>query len=157
MEQDERDEPRAANDSRKRNPVETRKAATVESKPSLGQRWRDYQPTKAILFWACLASVVLTMLVGFTWGGWVTGGTAQKAADALAKDAVVQRLIPICVAQFDLDPAKAEKVAELDGIEGTRDKNTFVKDQGWTIMPGEEKADRKVENACIKLLLEMSQ
>ena len=74
----------------------------------------------------------------------------------MAKDAVVQRLVPICVAQFDLDPNRAEKVAELGGIEGTREKNTFVKDQGWTIMPGEEKADRKVENACIKLLLEMS-
>jgi hypothetical protein len=128
-----------------------------EKKPSMGQRWSKAQPTKTILFWACLASVVLTIVVGFSWGGWTTGGTAQKTAETMARDAVVQRLVPICVAQFDLDPNKVAKVTELNAIESTREKNTFVKDQGWTIMPGEESADRKVATACTKLLLEMSQ
>ena len=79
MEQDVRDEPRAENDSRKRTPVESGKVATVESKPSLGQRWRDAQPTKTTLFWASLASIVLTIVVGFTLGGWMSAGGAQKA------------------------------------------------------------------------------
>lgn len=73
MEQDVRDEPRPANDSRKRRPVESRKVAPVKSKPSLGQRWRDVQPTKTAVFWACLVCVVLTMVVGFTLGRWMTG------------------------------------------------------------------------------------
>ena len=35
--------------------------------------------------------------VGVGWGGWVTGGTARQTAEAMARDAVVQRLAPICV------------------------------------------------------------
>jgi hypothetical protein len=156
MEQDEREEPRAANDSRKRRPVESRKAATVESKPSLGQRWRDYQPTKAILFWACLASVVLSIFVGFTWGGWVTGGTAQKAAETLARDAVVQRLVPICVEQFNQDPDKALKLDEMSEMTSYKQAQ-YVQEQGWATITGIEKPDRKVASLCTNLLLEMSQ
>ena len=155
MDQDVRDEPRAENDSRKRRPVESRKAATVEKKPSLGQRWRDYQPTKTILFWACLASIVLSIFVGFTWGGWVTAGTAQKAADALARDAVIQRLVPICVDQFNQDPDRVLKLDELSGLTSYK-QTQYVQEQGWATITGIEKPDRKVADACTKLLLEMS-
>ena len=64
------------------------------NKPSPGQRWSDAQPTKTVLFWACVASMVLTMIVGFSWGGWVTGGTARQTAENMARDAVVQALGP---------------------------------------------------------------
>jgi hypothetical protein len=130
--------------------------ATVESKPSLGQRWRDYQPTKTIVFWACLASVVLTIFVGFNWGGWVTGGSAQKTADALARDAVVQRLVPICVEQFNQDPDKALKFDEMNGLTSSRQAQ-YVQEQGWATITGMEKPDRKVASLCTKLLMEMSQ
>jgi len=67
---------------------------------SLGQRWSGARPTKAVVFWLCVASVVVTMIIGFTWGGWVTGGTAQEMAKTMAEDAVVRRLAPICVVRF---------------------------------------------------------
>ena len=76
------------------------------NKPSLGQRWSDARPTKTVLFWSCVASMVLTMIVGFSWGGWVTGGTARQTAETMARDAVVQRLAPICVVQSGRDLAK---------------------------------------------------
>lgn len=158
MEDELRDEPRPANDSRKRVPVESEKVDTVKSverKPSLGQRWRNAQPTKTILFWACLASVVLTIFVGFNWGGWVSAGGAQKAAEAMAKDAVVQRLVPICVAQFGLDPDRVLKFGEMDGMTPSQQAK-YVQDQGWATISGAEKPDRNVASACTKLLLEMS-
>lgn len=158
MEQDERDEPRAANDSRKRTPIELGKATTVktvESKPSLGQRWRDAQPTKTTLFWACLASIILTMVVGFTWGGWVSASGAQKAAETMAKDAVVQRLVPICIAQFSQDPDKVLKLDEMTALTSSQ-RTKYVQDQGWATISGEEKPDRKVVDACTKLLLEIT-
>ena len=79
------------------------------NKPSLGQRWSDAQPTKTVLFWSCVASMVLTMIVGFSWGGWVTGGTARQTAETMARDAVVTRLAPICVVQSGRDPAKGRE------------------------------------------------
>ena len=126
-----------------------------EKKPSLRQRWNDAQPTKKTLFWACLASIVLTMVVGFTWGGWVTAGTAQETAETLAKDAVVQRLAPICVAQFNQDPDGALKLDELSGLTSYK-QGQYVQEQGWATISGVEKPERKVADACTKLLLEMS-
>ena len=60
-------------------------------KLSVGQRWSEAQPTKTLLFWSCVASVIPTMSVGFGWGGRVTSGTARATAQTIAHDAVVQR------------------------------------------------------------------
>ena len=79
-------------------------------KRSVGQRWSEARPTKTLLFWACVASAVFTMIVGFSWGGWVTGGTAQQTAETMARDAVVQRLAPICVVQSARDLGKGQKL-----------------------------------------------
>jgi len=119
---------------------------------SMGQRWREAQPTKTMTFWACIASVVLTMIVGFAWGGWVTGGTAQKMADTRADDAVTKRLAPICVVQFQRDPGKVQKLVALHGTDSWQ-RDGYVEKQGWATMPGEEKSDSKVAEACAQLLV----
>jgi hypothetical protein len=121
-------------------------------KISVGERWRSVQPTKAMAFWSCVASIILTMIVGFGWGGWVTGGTAQKMAETLANDTVVQRLAPICVVQFNRDPAKEKKLTELKGTDSWQ-RDGYVEKQGWATMPGAEKPERNVAEACAKLLL----
>ena len=119
---------------------------------SMGQRWRETQPTKTMTFWACIASIVLTMIVGFAWGGWVTGGTAQKMADTRADDAVTKRLAPICVVQFQRDPGKVQKLVALQGTDSWQ-RDGYVEKQGWATMPGEEKSDSKVAEACAQLLV----
>ena len=128
------------------------KRAEQQRKASMGERWRDAQPTKTMAFWSCLGSIVLTMIVGFGWGGWVTGGTAQKMAETLADDTVVKRLAPICVVQFNQDPGKEKKLTELKGTDSWQ-RDGYVEKQGWATMPGEQKADRNVAEACAKLLL----
>lgn len=155
MDQEERNEPRASNDSRSRAPVQPAKETPVESKPGLKQRWRDAKPTKSTVAWACVISVILTIVVGFTWGGWVTAGSAQSAAETMAKDAVVQRLVPICVSQFNMDPDKVLKLDELTALTSYQ-QGAYVRDQGWATISGEEKPDRKVADACTDLLLEMT-
>ncbi len=156
MEPNMRDEPRPSNDSRARPPVEAIKVEVVASKPSLGERWRALQPSKTILVWACLASVVLTIVIGFTVGGWMTAGGAQEAAATLAKAAVVDRLAPICVAQFNQDP---ESVTKLDAMNAMTayGRTQYVQEQGWATITGDEKPDRKVADACLAMLLEMNQ
>ena len=51
----------------------------------LQQRWQAYHPSKAALFWSCVGCVVVALIIGFTWGGWVTGGTATKMAEKAAR------------------------------------------------------------------------
>jgi hypothetical protein len=148
---------RPANDSRKRAPVPEQKenpVKSVEGKPGLGQRWKNLQPTKSHLVWACLATAILTMIIGFNWGGWVPGSTAQENGAAMAKEAVIQRLVPVCVAQFGLDPNKEAKLVELNEKTTSYQQSQFVRDQGWATISGVEKPDPKVANACAKLLIE---
>jgi len=121
-------------------------------KVSLGQRWNQTRPTKTIVFWSLIAAMVLTMIVGFTWGGWVTGGTAQKMAAGAAQNAVVQRLVPMCVLQFNQDAAKDRKLTELKAA-GTWVRGDYVKKQGWATMSGEAKPDSQVADACAKVLI----
>ena len=127
-----------------------------EKKLSFGQRWREAQMKKTGVFWSLVAVVVVTMIIGFAWGGWVTGGTAEKIAEEMAEDAVVLRLAPICVFQFNQDPEKDQKLKELKETSNWK-RGDFVEEQGWATMPGEEKPDNKVADACANLLIAMSQ
>jgi hypothetical protein len=135
---------------------ERRKKVEQEKKVSYRQRWDKARATKKVVFWAIIGSIVLTMIVGFNWGGWVTGSTAQKMSVAMAQDAVVQRLAPICVVQFNQDPEKAQKLIEFNGVKNYQ-RDDYVKDQGWATMPGEDQPDSKVADACAKLLVEINQ
>lgn len=120
-------------------------------KVTLGDRWREVRLTKTAVFWSCVASMVLTMIVGFAWGGWVTGGTAQTMADKIAQDAVVKRLAPICVLQFNRDPGKDQKLKELTATDSWQ-KSDYVEKQGWATMPGEEKPDSNIASECARLI-----
>jgi hypothetical protein len=124
-------------------------------KRSVGQRWSEAQPTKTVAFWCCVASAVLTMIVGFGWGGWVTGGTARTTAETMANDAVATRLAPICVVQSGRDPGKAGKLVALKD-ESSWQRGEYVGKQGWATMPGEKEPDRRVAEMCATLLMPKS-
>ena len=122
---------------------------------SRGQRWSAARPTKTVVFWSWVGAAVVTMIIGFSWGGWVTGGTARTTAETMADDAVVKRLAPICVVLSGLDPAKAVKLVALKE-ESTWQRGEYVGNQGWATMPGEKEPDRKVAQACATLLMPIS-
>ena len=123
-----------------------------KKKKSLKKWWKEARPSKTAVFWLLLASVILTVVVGFIWGGWTTGAAAQKLAMDTANDAVVERLASICTTQFDQDPGREQKLGELRKSSGYQ-KRSFVEDQGWATMPGEEKPERGVAEECARLVL----
>jgi len=135
--------------------MEQDKGDRPKEKVSFRQWWDEARPTKTVVFWSWVASVVLTMIIGFAWGGWVTGGTAQKMAEQMAEDAVVKRLAPMCVVQFNRDPGKDRKLKELKETSGWQ-RGEYVGKQGWATMPGEEKPDSKVAEECARLLMLVS-
>ena len=94
---------------------------------------------------------MITMIVGFTWGGWFTGGMAREMAKTMAEEAVVKRLAPICVVQFKQDPGKDQKLKELKKLD-TYERRDYVKKQGWAVMPGEKESDSEVVDECARLL-----
>jgi hypothetical protein len=152
-EQQMREDPRAWNDSRERAPVAPLRVTTMAKKASVVEKWREARPSKKSVFGLMLVAAVLTMLVGFNWGGWVTGGAAEERVSTGAEDAVISRLVPMCVAQFNLDPQKAAKLDEMKAITSSWERPDYVKKQGWATMPGEPKPDDDVANECTKLLM----
>ncbi|MDQ3248067.1 MAG: hypothetical protein M3Q45_02550 [Chloroflexota bacterium] len=148
---------RSDNDNRK--PRVSEPQASMEpvqpKKLSWGEQWNATPITKTVAFWSSLAAIALVLLLGFNWGGWVTGGTAQTRATALAKEAVITRLAPICVAQFQQDPAKAEKLIAFKAL-SSYERSKYGEEQGWATMPGEAAPDRTVAAACANLLMQIN-
>jgi hypothetical protein len=54
---------------------------------TLSQRWENYRPSKTLWFWSAAGVAVATMIIGFTAGGWTTGGNAAIMAERAAQDA----------------------------------------------------------------------
>jgi hypothetical protein len=93
-----------------------------------------------------ICGAVITMMIGFWWGGWTTAGTTQKMAD----EAVLASQAAICVAQFIKDPNYTEELKEFEKLDSYGMNNTtdYVRKHGWDKMPGQEKADPSVAGAC---------
>jgi hypothetical protein len=98
------------------------------------------------------AGAVATMIVGFGWGGWTFGSTAEKVAKERAESAVVAVLAPICVEQFRQAANAPTNLTELNKISYAWDRGTFIEKGGWATMPGSEKADSAVAKACADTL-----
>jgi alpha/beta superfamily hydrolase len=105
--------------------------------------------------WGVAGGAIALAIVGFTWGGWVTGGKAQRSAKAQADDAVVAALAPVCVDHFKRTgdaPANLAALKKLDAwLQGD-----FVEKGGWAaIVPASADAAQRtsaVAKACAVLL-----
>ena len=95
--------------------------------------------------WGLICGAVIVMIIGFWWGGWLTGGTAQKMTD----EAVLASQAAICVAQFMKQPNSEEKLKELEKVESWK-RSEFIEKGGWDKMPGQETAGSYVAQACAK-------
>ena len=51
----------------------------------------DWERIKPVL-WGAVGGAIVLAIVGFNWGGWVTGGTAVAMAKETAATAVAERL-----------------------------------------------------------------
>ena len=94
---------------------------------------------------------VATMLVGFTMGGWVTGGTARKTALRDVKEATIAVLAPICVDKFETNADAALNFSSLKKISPWQ-QASFIERGGWATMPGAVSSDMGVAQACAELL-----
>lgn len=117
-------------------------------KRSLSRRWEDYQPSKTMLVWACIAAVIATIAVGFSWGGWVTGGISKSMATSAGDMTRGELASAICVERFNAAPDAAARLAEFKAIPDSYKKRQFVEAGGWATMPGQTSPDRRGAEGC---------
>jgi hypothetical protein len=114
----------------------------------------DWEKIKPVL-WGAVGGAIVLALIGFNWGGWVTTGTAEAMAKEIAANAVAERLGSICVAQLNRDSQKGQKLKEMKG-QDTWEQGRYIEKQSWAIMPGDEKPESGVADACAKQLSKKS-
>jgi len=103
--------------------------------------------------WGMAVGAIVLLIVIFATGWVTTSGSAQEKAEEMAEQAVIDRLAPICVAQFQQDPEKDKKLKELKE-KNTWDQGDYVEKQGWATMPGSDSPDSEVASACARRILE---
>ena len=110
----------------------------VETKPAL---------------WGAVGGAIAAMIVGFTWGGWVTGGTAETNATQRANKAVVAALAPVCVDKFQHAVDVSTNLEALKKADSWS-QGSFVEKGGWATLPGKNPPEQvsAVAQACALLL-----
>jgi len=100
------------------------------------------------------AGAVVTIFVGFYWGGWTTGGTAIKLADERANTAVVAALAPICAEKFLQNSDAKANLAVLQKISTTWEQGDYLQKGGWATRPGATSPDYQLARACAEKLIQ---
>ena len=98
---------------------------------------------------------IVLMIVAFSANWVVTVGAAQEEAERMAQKAVVDKLVPICVAQFEQDPNKAEDLQKLKA-QSTWARSDFIEEQGWATMPGSQSANTNISDECAEKIMATS-
>ena len=101
--------------------------------------------------WGAVGGAIALAIVGFNWGGWVTGATANKNAKEAADTAIVRVLAPICAEKFQQQADASVKIVELKKV-SSWERGTFVEKGGWATMPGSISPSTGVARACAELL-----
>ena len=90
-------------------------------------------------------------IVGFSWGGWMTGNTAETLAGNQARLEVIAALVPICVEQSNRDPKVMDMLAQLKDTSSYK-RPDMLMEAGWATMPGSSDPNRDVARACANVL-----
>lgn len=104
------------------------------------------------MIWGAVIGAILCAVLGFGWGGWVTGSTASKEAGIAAHNATVAALAPFCAERFRAQSDSAARLAELAKA-STWERSGVVEKSGFAMLPGATRADTDVARACAELLL----
>ena len=103
--------------------------------------------------WGIVGGAVAMAIVGFSWGGWVTGGRAATDARDKADAAVVVALAPVCVEKFRNAGDVSANLAALKKVDSWS-QGEFVEKGGWATVPGSNSPEQlsAVAKACAALL-----
>jgi hypothetical protein len=103
--------------------------------------------------WGAAAGAAAMAIIGFTWGGWVTGSKAETTAQMQSDNAVVMALAPVCAERFQRAGEAKANLAELKKADSWS-QGDYVEKGGWATVAGSSEPHRvsAVAKACAELL-----
>jgi hypothetical protein len=109
-------------------------------------------PNVERILWGAAGGALALAGIGFSYGGWMTGGRAAEIAQRQAENAVIAALTPICVENFRHADNADGNLAKLNAISYSWEKGTFVAKGGWATFPGKAEPQSAVAQACAEIL-----
>jgi hypothetical protein len=104
--------------------------------------------TKPGVYGAVMGAIVATV-VGFSWGGWTTGSTAEDMAKTFARDEVTLAMVPVCLDMSAADPERIAKLATIQGANSYNQRKAIMA-TGWATLPGTDAPNGDLAKACIE-------
>jgi alpha/beta superfamily hydrolase len=101
--------------------------------------------------YGALMGAAFVSVVGFSWGGWVTDGTASDRAMTMSRNDVVASMVPVCLDMARSDPARVDKL-EMIRATATYQRRDALMTAGWATVPGTDAPNRDIAQACLKEL-----
>ncbi|HTN64264.1 MAG TPA: hypothetical protein VL147_22365, partial [Devosia sp.] len=122
-----------------------------ENMADIREKFSNYKASKKTLFWSCAGAAVLTMVIGFTWGGCVTGGSAADRAETASTAAVAALAADVCFNRF---MAASDVQASMTAFqaESSYSRAKYIADGGWTTLGGQDKPIDGAAKLCAEKL-----
>src|SRR5919108_6410373 len=105
--------------------------------------------------WGVVVGALGIMILGFAWGGWVLGSTAERMAKDRADGAVTAVLVPLCVERFMGQADAAAKLAAFQNTASWR-QSQLIAQGGWATATGSNSPDVAVAKACAQQLVKIN-
>ena len=109
-------------------------------------------PSVERVLWGAAGGAIALAGIGFSFGGWMTGGKAAEMAQRQSERAVIAVLAPICADKFRHADNAAANLVSLNAINYSWEKGTFVAQGGWATFPGKDEPRTEVAQACAEIL-----
>jgi len=103
--------------------------------------------------WGVAIGAIGCAIVGMSWGGWETRGSAQVLAQRQVNAALVKALTPLCVAKFQTASNASVKLGELKNISSSWARESFVREGKWAEIGSEQHST--VVDACADALFKL--
>jgi hypothetical protein len=95
--------------------------------------------------------VVLFAGIGFTLGGWMTTGAADRMYLGVAHETMIAAMVPVCL---DLSANDVDRAAKLAVIRETpvERRREAIMTSGWATVPGSARPSHDLAQACMGAL-----
>lgn len=102
------------------------------------------------LLQGAMVGAVATMVIGFNWGGWTLGSTAEKMAADRTAAAVVTAFAPICVERYNANATVEQR--DAFSKESAWNRDGLIEKAGYATTPGSTSPNASVADACAEAL-----
>ena len=120
---------------------------------SFRHRWDNYRATKTVVFWAAVLGAAITVIIGFSAGGWMRAVTAEQMAANAAAGARAELAAAICVNRYVNGPGMTAKLASLKALDSWK-RDTAIEEGGWVTLPGVAKPVEGAAALCAQQLID---